>query len=63
MDWMETVFQTVWTTICTWTWMCIGNNIHPNEYGYQVIADAFAARLPPLIPVQAIHHTSMPQHR
>jgi lysophospholipase L1-like esterase len=49
--------------ICAWTWMCTYNNIHPNEYGYQVIADEFAAILPPLIPAQAIHHACKPQHR
>lgn len=49
--------------ICTWTWMCTDNNIHPNEYGYQVIADEFAAVLPPLIPAQAIHHACKPRHR
>lgn len=34
--------------ICAWTWMCEFLNIHPNDEGYQVIADEFAAVLPPL---------------
>ena len=34
--------------ICAWTWMCVFQNIHPNAVGYQVIADEFAAILPPL---------------
>lgn len=37
---------------CAWTWMCRsstgGPNMHPNDAGYQVIADAIAAVLPPL---------------
>ena len=37
---------------CTWTWMCRngtgGPNMHPNDAGYKVIADAIAAALPPL---------------
>ncbi|HUY43900.1 MAG TPA: SGNH/GDSL hydrolase family protein [Acidimicrobiales bacterium] len=37
---------------CTWTWMCRngagGPNMHPNDTGYQVIAGAIAAALPPL---------------
>lgn len=37
-------------TICTWTWMCapapIGPNIHANDAGYAVLAQAFEARLP-----------------
>lgn len=32
--------------ICTLTWVCALNNIHANEAGYQVIANAFAAVLP-----------------
>jgi lysophospholipase L1-like esterase len=35
---------------CAWTWFCtkppIGPDIHPNDRGYGVIADAFAAVLP-----------------
>jgi len=37
---------------CAWTWMCRsgagGPNMHPNDTGYLVIADAIAAALPPL---------------
>ncbi len=50
-------------TLCAWTWMCNRHNIHPNEYGYQVIADEFAYVLPPLIPAQAIHHFYKPKHK
>jgi lysophospholipase L1-like esterase len=36
--------------ICQWTWTCApapdGPDIHPNDKGYGVIADAFAAALP-----------------
>ncbi|HZY76498.1 MAG TPA: SGNH/GDSL hydrolase family protein [Jatrophihabitantaceae bacterium] len=32
-------------TICTLTYMCSVQNIHPNAQGYQVIANAFAAKL------------------
>jgi lysophospholipase L1-like esterase len=32
-------------TICTLTYMCSAQNIHPNAQGYQVIAQAFAAKL------------------
>jgi lysophospholipase L1-like esterase len=32
-------------TICTLTYMCSVQNIHPNAQGYQVIASAFAAKL------------------
>ncbi|MDQ2722761.1 MAG: SGNH/GDSL hydrolase family protein [Actinomycetota bacterium] len=32
--------------ICTLTWMCTLQNIHANNAGYQVIANAFAAVLP-----------------
>jgi len=49
--------------ICAWTWMCTSFNIHPNETGYQVIADEFAVILPPLIPPQAIHQTCNRKHR
>jgi lysophospholipase L1-like esterase len=31
--------------ICTWTWMCSQNNIHPNATGYLQIAKTFEARL------------------
>ncbi len=35
--------------ICQWTWMCapkpIGPNIHANDAGYRVIANAFEAKL------------------
>jgi lysophospholipase L1-like esterase len=34
--------------ICTWTWMCAAGrspDIHPTSAGYQVIADAFLARV------------------
>jgi lysophospholipase L1-like esterase len=31
--------------ICTWTYMCSVQNIHPNPTGYQQIADAFLAKL------------------
>lgn len=35
---------------CTWTWMCrrkpYGPNLHPNDIGYQVIADAVVAVMP-----------------
>jgi lysophospholipase L1-like esterase len=52
-------------TICAWTWMCPLQNIHPNEKGYQVIADAFAAVLPPLVPehVHYHHHGCSSPHR
>ena len=33
--------------LCTWTWMCSHQNIHPNAAGYGVIADLFADILPP----------------
>jgi lysophospholipase L1-like esterase len=29
--------------ICTWTWMCTKNDIHPNAVGYHHLAGAFAA--------------------
>lgn len=36
---------------CDWTWMCrfgaYGPNLHPNDVGYHVIADAVLAALPP----------------
>lgn len=32
--------------ICTWTWMCAKNDIHANDTGYAVLADAVSARLP-----------------
>lgn len=28
--------------VCAWTWMCSAGDIHPNTYGYGVIAQAFA---------------------
>jgi lysophospholipase L1-like esterase len=31
--------------ICTWTYMCSVQNIHPNPTGYQQIANAFLAKL------------------
>src|SRR5581483_12142525 len=31
-------------TICTWTYMCSVQNIHPNPTGYQQIANAFLKR-------------------
>jgi len=34
--------------LCTWTWMCSHQNIHPNEAGYAMIADLFQAMLPDL---------------
>ncbi|MEO9222918.1 MAG: GDSL-type esterase/lipase family protein [Mycobacteriaceae bacterium] len=40
-----TVPQNVYN-ICTLTWMCLLQNIHANNAGYQVIANAFAAVLP-----------------
>lgn len=46
--------------ICAWTWMCSEQNIHPNDMGYQVIADEFAAVLPPIAPVQTVHHRLKP---
>lgn len=37
--------------ICTFTWMCtpppLGPNIHPTNQGYSIIADTFAAAIPP----------------
>ncbi len=36
--------------ICTWTWMCKLGDIHPNDEGYQVIAQAFLAQVPLLSP-------------
>jgi lysophospholipase L1-like esterase len=30
---------------CQWTWMCAVGDIHPNDPGYRVIAQAFAAEL------------------
>ncbi len=50
-------------TVCAWTWMCSHQNIHPNEYGYQAIADAFALELPPLIPEHRIHPVCSSRHR
>jgi lysophospholipase L1-like esterase len=32
--------------LCAWTWMCSFLNIHANETGYEVIADAFYSVLP-----------------
>lgn len=32
--------------LCAWTWMCLFQNIHPNEVGYGVIADEFLDVLP-----------------
>lgn len=32
--------------VCTWTWMCVRQDIHPNDAGYAVLAAAVAARLP-----------------
>lgn len=49
--------------ICDWTWMCSEYNIHPNDEGYQVIADAFAAILPPLAPTQVVRHIRHHGHR
>ena len=34
--------------LCTWTWMCSHQNIHPNEAGYAMIADLFLGALPDL---------------
>ena len=31
--------------ICTWTWMCLLGDIHANDAGYAVLADAVEARL------------------
>lgn len=31
--------------VCTYTWMCRIGNIHPNDGGYDLMADAFIARL------------------
>ena len=47
--------------LCTWTWMCPPcYNIHPNEAGYQVIADTFMAVMPeihiPKPPWRACRH-------
>ncbi|TWP36468.1 hypothetical protein [Leekyejoonella antrihumi] len=32
--------------ICTWTWMCSRQNIHPNDAGYAVIAKAVVNAIP-----------------
>lgn len=32
--------------ICAWTWMCLLQDIHPNDGGYAVLAGAVAAHLP-----------------
>ena len=32
---------------CEWTWMCAVGDIHPNDAGYRVIAQAFVAELAP----------------
>ena len=32
--------------VCLWTWMCPQQNIHANDTGYAVIAEAFASVLP-----------------
>lgn len=50
-------------TLCAWTWMCDRHNIHPNDIGYQVIAEEFAAVLPPLVPEKKVHHDCKPQHK
>jgi lysophospholipase L1-like esterase len=34
--------------ICGWTWMCLWQNIHPNYFGYDAMAGAFEAVLPPI---------------
>ena len=31
--------------VCALTWMCVEDNIHANDAGYQVLADAFLAQL------------------
>lgn len=33
--------------ICAYTWMCTVGNIHPTDQGYSVIANTFAAAIPP----------------
>lgn len=50
-------------TLCAWTWMCSSNNIHPNELGYWVIAEEFAAVLPPIIPTRSIRYTCKAKHK
>ncbi len=33
--------------ICTYTWICTVRDIHPTDLGYNVIANTFAAAIPP----------------
>ena len=41
------VFSAFDGKICTYTWMCAVGDIHPNDQGYIVIANTFAAAIPP----------------